>query len=132
MAKIPIFRKLIAEEFPDQVNWIQKLLFPLNDFFTTTYTALNRTLTFKENFNADILDIVANGGQTIQLKNPLKVVPVGVVLIKLSVNKNNPSEINVVHSLTWSYDYNNSYINVKLLGLDANTQYSFKILVIGG
>jgi hypothetical protein len=58
MAKLPPIKRLIVEEFDKEYrSLLQKLLYPVNQFFESVSNSLNNSLTFSENFAAQELDI---------------------------------------------------------------------------
>lgn len=50
MAALPDVKRISREDIPGAPDWIDRLLEPLNRFLDTVYGALNRGLTFRENF----------------------------------------------------------------------------------
>ena len=57
MAAIPKRVVLTKEDFPEQSDWIDGLIRPLNQFMDSTTTALTSGLTFKNNFRANIKEV---------------------------------------------------------------------------
>ena len=53
MASIPPISRIIKEDF-QQYPWAEKLLWPINRFFESVVSALNKNLTFTENMNAQV------------------------------------------------------------------------------
>lgn len=51
---IPRTRTLKVEDFPEQSAWIEPIIRALNDGSTQTSSALSKSLTFGENFNATV------------------------------------------------------------------------------
>lgn len=54
MANLPQPKQFVLEDFQGQKSWIDRLLYPLNTFMRGVYSALNKNLTFSENFKAEI------------------------------------------------------------------------------
>ena len=50
--RIPSLLSLRVEDFPSQKEWIDKLLFPLNQFIQATVTSINGNITFGDNIAA--------------------------------------------------------------------------------
>lgn len=58
MAKLPPIKRLIVEEFDKEYRpLLEKLLYPINQFFESVSSSFNNSLTFSENFAAQELDI---------------------------------------------------------------------------
>jgi hypothetical protein len=54
---IPRSRTLKVEDFPDQSDWIEPIIRALNDGASQTSSALSKSLTFGENFNATVAKV---------------------------------------------------------------------------
>ena len=52
--KIPVTQQLSRTDFPEAPDWIAKLLYPIQLFFTTVSTALVNQLTYQDNFSCTI------------------------------------------------------------------------------
>jgi hypothetical protein len=130
--KLPLLRKLVVEDFGDQKSWIEKLLNPINDFVQTISTGLNKNLTFADNLNSGIREVLFLGGVEIVLKNPLPFIPAGILAIKLQEDSNVPNIIAVNWSMYWYYDYNTGALKIRFTGLTANRAYKATFLIIGG
>lgn len=64
MAKIPSLQRLLVEDFPNESQWIQKLIGPLNDFMENDIYALSRNLTFFDNIKCQIQTFQVQGATT--------------------------------------------------------------------
>lgn len=67
MAQLPKQKKIIPEDFPKE-KFMPQLLQPINEFFETVTSALNKNLTFKENIASEILTVNIDGVFPIKLK----------------------------------------------------------------
>lgn len=62
MAKLPIQNQILPETFPsEQKKWLPQLLQPINYFIQNVIRALNKNLTFNENFAGDVLTVTIDG-----------------------------------------------------------------------
>jgi len=61
MSKIPPIRRLSAEDFKEQADWIGKLLAPINDFMERTSSSLNQRLTVGDNMLGTVLTAQLDG-----------------------------------------------------------------------
>jgi hypothetical protein len=66
MAQLPQIKRLLVEDFPDQQEWIGKLLIVLNDFMQATSNALDKNLTITDNFNQQVKTLTIVGNSSIQ------------------------------------------------------------------
>ena len=53
--KLPQLRRLLAEDYPGQANWIRPMFLVLNNFMETVVDGLNRGLTVTDNMVGSIL-----------------------------------------------------------------------------
>jgi hypothetical protein len=63
MARIPPIKRLSLEDFKDQIDWIGRLIQPINDFMSSVAFALNKQITWTDNMNGQVvnLDVTING-----------------------------------------------------------------------
>lgn len=73
--KTPELQRLILEEFPDQQEWIENLLSPINLFFQTVVNALNKQLTFSDNIDCEFYTQKVSGAYPIDLVWGRKALP---------------------------------------------------------
>ena len=60
MAAVPSIRRLLLEDFPDQAEWIEKLLQPVNQYMEQSAAAL-RALTINDNMLGAIKTVELDG-----------------------------------------------------------------------
>lgn len=80
MAQIPPVRKISPEDFPEQSEWIEGLITPINQFFDTTVAALSQGLTIAENFSGVIRDVDIDGTFPVKVSWPLRQRPATVLV----------------------------------------------------
>ena len=63
MSKIPPVKRLTLEDFKDQVDWIGRLIQPINDFMSSISSALSKQITWNDNISGEVinLDVTING-----------------------------------------------------------------------
>jgi hypothetical protein len=62
MAGLPTIRRIMREDFRDAPAWLDRLIYSLNIFFDSVYTALNKNLTFGANVRAQIKSFQITSG----------------------------------------------------------------------
>lgn len=135
--KLDILRSISKEGFESQYQTlIGQLGGLLNNNFTNLYNALNNSLTFRDNFNADIKDIrvkVDNSGTPTlggQFLTAVKGQIDGMTVIRvISVDNNSiyPSSQPFI-----TYQQVNNLVTIKnIAGLRANTLFELRVQVIG-
>ena len=130
MSKLPQIRRLVREDFPE-VTWIDKLLFPINQFFQATYDALDKQLTlvengicqansfyFKRNAVTMPLSFTWNG----------KKYPTDLIVTKVVFDDGTaPTAAVFAH---WNFDGTNVNIT-EFYGIDTAKQVTIRVLAIG-
>jgi len=130
MSKLPPVKELKKEDFSD-VEWIDKLLWPINRFMSSVYRALNQGLTFTDNFRAQIKEF-----EFTQAANtyPLK--------FAWDIRGASPTDLWVTRVVTlkgaapnycfpiWEYD--GSSVSITFNGLTDTNKYKIRITAIAG
>lgn len=132
MALLARFKRMLVEDFPDQTEWISKLIQPLNEFNDNVSNAMNRNLTFQDNFLAQFKTIeVSTTSQPQAFKCTLPVKPVGVIKINIVEIAGNPTPPSGAVDIVW--EYVNGNINLtSVTGLTVGKRYNLTLLVFGG
>lgn len=146
MARLPSKKLLLVEDFPAEVqSWIDKIIRPLNLFMEETVTALNKQLTYGENFLAQIKDtevignaivsgtltlgsaVIESVSSTVNITSGYAItgtgIPVSTVVLSVSGNTitmNKVATISKVESITIGNNFPISFqytLNVKPIGL---------------
>jgi hypothetical protein len=117
MANLPKLRRILLEDFPDQAEWISKLIEPMNQFLDSTSAALNRGLTVKENLAGDIKEIEVDGIFPIRVSWGLLARPISVLVGGVSrsdgIAYNQPRAVQVA----WSFNQNRQLQIDSVVGL---------------
>ena len=137
MSRIPPLKRLAREDFPEQKSWIGKLLSPINEFFNLVSSALDESLTFDDNFNAQTKDISFIKTATypsldtpVSFASTVKGKPIGVLIINAVEDKDNPQPLVNAVTLSWTFAENTVKIT-GITGLTNDEKYAIKFLVIG-
>lgn len=132
MAKLPILKQFLAQDYTSAGPWIQKFLYTLNLFTGSVYAALNGGLTFADNHVAQINTVPINGSDpSTSFKWKFASLPVGVVLLNITDTSAVPADITEATTVQWSSGAGIVNIN-NITGLSATRTYSATFLVVGG
>lgn len=134
MASLPSIRRIMREDFPEAPQWLERLIFPLNLFLDSVYTALNRNLTFGENVRAQIKSIQITAGAA-AINNTIaftaSISPVQGVLLLGAVQQGATYTPLTVAPTVASWRASNGMIYIdSITGLTAGVLYTITILVI--
>ncbi len=129
MAKLPKQKKILPDQFPKQ-DFMPELLTPLNSFMDDVTSALNKSLTFKENIAGEVLTVTIDG-----------IYPIDV----LWTNKSRPvaawlgycRELSGVHTnftdplfLDWEMAANDKFRINNITGLAASNTHKYQVVII--
>ena len=109
MARLPTITRLIEEDVPaKQRDWVGQVFQILNTFISSTVSALNKRLTFEENFDAFIkqVEFTENGAATYPLifKNNLSKAPSGIIKMKIEdISTAGATAFTKPVDIDWSY-----------------------------
>lgn len=124
MAKLPRIKRLLKEDF-QEVEWIDKLLGPVNDFFDTVYDALNKGLTFTDNMPATVKTLEFKEGSSIypiKFAWNLKTLPTALIITRVV-----GTEPSSAPSVYWSFDGQSINID-KFYGLVDGQDYKVSVI----
>lgn len=132
MAQLPEIKKLHRQDFPSQTAWIDKLLAPLNRFFDSVYTALNKGLTFRENMVAQVKELTFREDAStypIQFSWELRSQPTDLLITRV-VTQSGSNPTAAVWP-RWSFD--GSSVSIEdITGLSSGSEYKIRIIAFSG
>lgn len=131
MAKLPTIRRLSREDYPEAPSWLDKLLFPLNSFLTSTYAALNNQLTINENMIGQTRTVTYVGGGAASFTWPFTTNPLGYQVI--NVTDSNGKNV-ILSSAPWlNASFSQGQVTIQnVTGLTSGVTYLVTVYVIGG
>jgi len=119
-------KKIIPEDFGENIELIRKLADVLNPFIFSVFTAISKQLTFSENLKAQIINIDLLAGQsTIDVRWELNEKPTSCIIG--NILKSDNTQITEVINVSWILEGN--LLRLKFNGLNASTKY--KITIVG-
>ncbi len=134
MAQAPQNVQLSPEDFDkkDQ-GLVSRLATILNSFFESVAQALNRSLTFGENFAGETKELTVTGGQSITFRYSGGGTP-QYLFIGGFRNTTTPTEVltSAVSLPQWSYDGRGSITIQSIPGLTSGHKYLIKFIITRG
>lgn len=125
-------KKLMAEDFVEQKDWIAKLLQPFNQLLESLTSALNKQLTFNDNFDAMVTDVVVTEGFTdpVFLTVNTKTVPRGVIISRAINVDDGDFGVSGALGLSWEYVHTTNQIKItSVYGLDTSKKYRLTLFI---
>lgn len=134
MARLPSIKRLTTEDFKDEASWIGKLLSPLNEFMASVVTALNKGLTFSENFNAQVKELTFTQSTALYPQKflcTLTTKPMGVLVVRADEANDNPAPLTTAVMASWRYVNGQIFID-SFSGLTLGQKYRICVIIIAG
>lgn len=134
MAKIPSFKRITVEDFPQENQaLINKLAFPINSFFEEVRAAFNKSI----NFDNLAQELIVLSFTTNELGQPLNMLKFktsvgrvnGIVPISLKILSN--SQAFVTQAPFINFSQSEKFVTIPYIsGLTGSTKYEISLLVI--
>lgn len=134
MSQLPPYRRIGLEDVKGAPSWIEGLINVLNNFMETVYGALNRNLSFGENFRAEFKVFTLTAGATADLNKfrftpALKQKPSGLIPLQVTeVGGNYVVLTNPISIPSWRWE-SGLIIIESIAGLTNARQYNITVLV---
>jgi len=141
MAGLPPIRRITKEDLRDAPEWVTFLLYPLNTFMESVYSALDANLTLGDNISGcgscfisfktrsdyGTASPLTDGFEMQTVSSPLKYKPKSVVAGQVTeIDKYSV----ITDPVTIHWDYLNGLIRVKYVtGLTASKKYRINLLI---
>lgn len=130
---LPIIKRIVAEDFPDQNSWIGKLITPLNQALDSVNKLLNKQLTFQDNFLAQVkqLEFAMSATATpLYFKCTLPVRPSGLFVVNAVESTGDSSKITGTVGVVWEYTQDGRVKINAIYGLTNGRTYTLTFVVI--
>lgn len=134
MSALPPYRRIGLEDLKGAPSWVEGLITILNNFMETVYGALNRNLSFSENFRAEFKSFTLTAGATADLNKfrfttALKQKPTGVIPLQVTeVGGNYVVLTSAISIPSWRWESGQIVIE-SISGMTSGQQYNITILV---
>ena len=138
MAKLPEIKRLSKGDFPEAPEWINKLLGPLNSFFESVFLALNRNLSYAENFASQIKELTFTTASDYEVNDTwteikfpitMNTRPQGAQVIDVREKDALNTPLSTPFGIQWRLEGGN-FVVTFISGLEDSTKYVIKVLVI--
>ena len=130
MAVLPSFKKLLQERFPEQGAWILGLITPINAFFDDVVNALNKRLTFRENFNGERKSITVDGTYPLKLAWGRSSKPTIGWIGAVARQDGSTVAITTACQVLWSFNQEGQISISDIVGLDDSATKKYKLEIV--
>jgi len=126
-------RKLVTGDYPKKYeDLVEPLAFVLNPFIESLLNALNRGLSFNDNFNADYKDIeVKLPLNNYRLLHNVKGKVSGVIVARVLNLENNAQTLTTAPHVDFTLVDEQVIQITNITGLEQNVRYKLRILLLG-
>lgn len=137
MAKLSFLKRIVSEDYDKQYqSLVSKLSYIINTALEAIAAALNKGLTFEDNFNSQVkdLELTVDSDSVPQLttsfKYELKTQCIGIIVIRATAKT---AVITYPTSQPWvSFSESNGQINIlKITGIQSGTKYQLRLVAFG-
>lgn len=137
MAALPPVRRIFKEDLgPDVPDWISRLLAPLNLVLQSIYTALDHTISFKDNIQCQVKDFnlvagVAASNNTFDFMLTLPTKPTGLWVVAVLRTDGIAETFTAGVFASWTWDSAANTIRISgITGLTDTKEYFLRVIVI--
>lgn len=126
--KIPPLKPLKNSQFPD-LGWFPRLSSPINSFMQEIINGLNKKLTFKENMDCEIKEVIIDGSYPVKTSWERDSKPTGLWMT--NIRRVDGADTNLSEGITIEWSYSNGVININnVVGLSASATDKYTLTII--
>ena len=127
MANVPSIRRLLLEDFPDQAEWIEKLLQPINSYMEQSAAAM-KALTVNDNMLGSIKTVELDGTYPVKISwSGAK--PVSVLVGNVTRSDNTSFSLTDAVQVQWEYDQSGSLSILAVTGITPAPATKYKLVL---
>lgn len=136
--KLPPIRRLAVEDFPDQKQWIGRLLTPLNSILQSLSVGIQHNITFQDNIASQLITLTfTNNSSELGTANPQKFLvtlqskPTQIIVGQAQDVSNAPQSLAGAVFPTWAYQSSSNQVVISAFsGLVSGQRYQINLLVL--
>lgn len=130
--KLPTLKLLKSSDFPD-LKWFPQLASNLNQFMRSVVNGLNNKLTFSENINCQVNDLIIDGTYPVKTSWTRDSKPTGLWITDVKRVDGADTNLSTAPFIEWSYSNGTVSIdNVVGLTASASDKYLITVIIIVG
>lgn len=134
MAKLPSITKILRENLPKD-SWVDVLISPINRFMEQITQALNKQLTFSDNFDGQVFsNVTVDGTYPLTLNWERSVRPVGVWIVQAKPISATHTPFSSALFVDWEFTSDGKINILAIPGLSASvsTKYYINLIAVTG
>lgn len=130
MGKIPVIRRILAENFKD-LSWMPRLASPINIFMEQTIRLFNKNLNFNDNIDGELKEFTASGTYPVNISWNRPNKPVAVWIGRVLRTDGSTVSYSAALSLKWQFNTKGEIQIDDVVGLDDSASVQYKLVIIG-
>lgn len=132
MAKLPSFRRIVEDQIASKYPELREaLLSPLNNFMESITRALNKRLTFSDNFDGQVSTYLANGVYPVKIAWTRFEKPIGVWVIAVRRTDGASASLSNAVSVDWAFNQERQIEIASTLGVTDSASDEYEITIVG-
>jgi len=133
MAQIPTLKKILQEAFPE-LPWMHRLASPINVFIEEVTRALNKRLTFTDNFDGEVREFLDNGEYPVKIAWNRTAKPTACWIGRIRKADGSAAALTAACTLDWYFNESGDIEISNVLGLSSSgtTKYYINIIAVTG
>lgn len=134
MAELPSQKRITQESFPDQADWIGKLLEPLNRFMEDVNRALNNNITMADNLDCMVKTVTLDGVYPVKFKWTRNSRPKAAWVGQCREADEDHTTITNAVTMDWEFTQDGSFQinNVAGISPSSSSKYNLTIVAVTG
>ena len=130
MSRLPTLKKILQENFPE-LPWMNKLATPINVFIEEVTRILNKRLTFSDNFDGEIKEVLVDGNYPLKISWNRNSKPIAVWVGRIRRVDGGSNSFSDAVYMDWNYNNSREIQIDDIIGLGASSDDKFYVTIIG-
>lgn len=131
MAKLPSFKRIVSDTLTEYADLQEPVFNVLNSFMENVNRALNKRLTFAENFDSEVITVTDDGQYPLKISWNRVNKPVALLLGKIERKDGADVNLAAAVSVEWKFNQSLQIEITDMVGLGASSSDQYILTLIG-
>jgi len=129
MAKLPPSQKISLEDFPDQTEWIGRLIEPINTFVERLSSVLNKGISINDNMAGAILTVELNGSWPVKVAWNLSQRPLTAIVGNVYLSTGATFVLSAAVQVQWQFNQSGQLQIDGVTGITPTSGAKYKVVL---
>jgi len=129
MAKLPPSQKISLEDFPDQTEWIGRLIEPINTFVERLSSVLNKGISINDNMAGAILTVELNGSWPVKVAWNLSQRPLTAIVGNVYLSTGATFTLTTAVQVQWQFNQSGQLQIDGVTGITPTSSAKYKVVL---